>query len=219
MKEMIALIVFVVVAATTIFLAVRKKISGKLAALLLGFSIVAGYAIANYDIIQLIKWGNFEVQTAKKEISEAKQSALADISNEVKGQKESIRLLLTSVNDTREKLEEQKRALAGIVNTATELQKKIEEQKNVVLTLNNDARRTRDEIRKLNDASGQIALIMVKANYLTLSTKNEFGGLRSQKAIQEIENDINRLLPLVIPDSQQRAKWIQDLQTILPARQ
>jgi len=37
-------------------------------------------------------------------------------------------------------------------------------------------------------------------------------------AIQEIVSDLNKILPMVIPDNEERAKWIKDLQNILPPK-
>jgi len=52
----------------------------------------------------------------------------------------------------------------------------------------------------------------------TLETKSKFGTTRAEKAVKEIIKDLNKILPIVIPDNEERAKWIEDLQNILPQR-
>ena len=107
-----------------------------------------------------------------------------------------------------------------MIDKATALQKKIEEQKKEVVKLNLDSQATKQDIEKLNEASGIIALTLVKATYLTLETKNELGSSpRIEKAKTEILKDINQVLPAVIPDPQERTRWIEQLQDILPKRQ
>jgi predicted glycosyltransferase len=54
--------------------------------------------------------------------------------------------------------------------------------------------------------------------YFTLGNKSEFGTTRAEKAIKEIINDLNKILPIVIPDNEELAKWSEDLQNILPPR-
>jgi methyl-accepting chemotaxis protein len=218
MKDLIALLAFICFSITTIYLSVNKLIDLKLTIALLCFSIISGITIANYDLIKKFKWGNVEVETAKREIIGVKETALKEISSEVKDQKESIKLLISNANDTRDKIERQKESLTELIKTATDLQKKIEEQKKIVVALNQSAEKTKSDIEKLNAASSQIALTVIRATYLSMETKSEFGTERAQKAIQEVLNDLNRILPMVITDEKERSEWIRKLQNTLPPR-
>lgn len=218
MKELIALLVFVFISAPTIYLSIKKRIDTKLTVILLCFSIASGFFITNYDIITRFKWGKVEIETAKNAISAAKQAALDEIASEVKDQKESIKLLIANANDSRDKLGKQKLAMEELIKTATALQKRIEEQKRSIIALNQTAEKTKADIEKLNAASSQIALTVIRATYFSLETKGEFGGPRSQKAIEEILSDLNRILPMVIPNEKERSEWIKKLQTALPKR-
>jgi len=215
MQETIGLIVFLFITAFALYRAVYKKMNLKLTTTLLCFSIASGFSIANWDIITKFKWGQVEVETARRAIGEAKQSALNEIASEVKDQKESIKLLVSNANDSREKIEKQKQGLERLIKTATDLQGKIEEQKKITVSLNQSAQKTKSEIEKLNGASAQIALSLIRAFYFTMETKSEFGGPRSQKAMEEILNDLNRILPMVIPDPKERVEWVKKLQSTL----
>jgi len=125
--------------------------------------------------------------------------------------KEAIRLLISNANDTKNKLE-------NLIKIATNLENNIEEQKKEIIEINKFAENTKKEIETLNNASAQIALILVRATYLTHETKGEFGTPRAKKAIQEIMNDLNKILPMVIPNNEERAKYINDLENILPPK-
>jgi ABC-type transporter Mla subunit MlaD len=151
------------------------------------------------------------VETAIKEIQETKETAIKEISSEVKGHEESIRLLISDANDTKDKIE-------NLIKIATNLGNNIEKQKNEIIEINKFAENTKKEIERLNAASDQIALILVRITNFTLETRSEFGTTRVKKAIQEITNDLNKILPMIIPDNEERAMWIKDLQNFLPPR-
>lgn len=216
MKELIVLVIFLSLVIFAIFMAVTKKIDRVLTSIILCFSIISGISIANYDIVKRYKWGNIEVEIAKKEINEVKDAALSEITKEISNQKDAIRLLMSDANNTRENIERQKSELNRLISTATELQEKIIDQKNKITALKKSAENTKKDIENLNNAASQIALILVRATYFTIETKSEFGTNRSQMAIQEIINDLNKILPMVIPNEKERLEWIKKLQSTLP---
>ena len=105
-----------------------------------------------------------------------------------------------------------------MIKIAEVLKNTIEKQKLDISQLNSDTEKTKKEIEVLNIAAGKIALMSIKASYLMMETKNEFGGQRVKKAIDEILKAINTVLPMVIPDKQKRAEWINNLKNTLPER-
>ena len=60
MKEITALLIFIVIATITIYLSVEKRINIHLTIVFLIFAILAGLAAANYDIVKRLKWKDFE---------------------------------------------------------------------------------------------------------------------------------------------------------------
>lgn len=218
MKELIAILFLIGFSVPTVRLLYSKQIEVTAAATVLAFALFGAFAMTNYDVIQKIKWGGIEVETAKQEIVKVKDTAIGDIRKEIGEQKDSIKLLISGVNDTREKIEQQKKSLSELITKASELQQHIENQKASIWALNQEGLKTKSEMQKLNRASAEIALILVRATYLTLETKSEFGTDRAQKAIDLITSDLNKILPMVIPENQDRSKWIQDLKDSLPVR-
>lgn len=219
MKEIIGLLVFICIAIVAIYLSVAKRIDYKLTLVLLLFSILAGFTVANYDIIKRLKWGDFELETAKKELEGVKNYAIQEIKGEVKTQKESMELVIRDANSIAIEIKKQKKEVNSVVKTAKALQNKIEERKKEIISLNEETERTKKELVNLNLAAQQTALTLIKTTYLTLSTKNEIGSSpRLKKVTQEIENDINRILPMVIPNNIERSQWINNLKNILPSR-
>jgi len=130
MKVTIGLLIFVCITAITIHLpSVKDRRQDSLA--VLSFAVLSGFVAANYEVIQRFKFGSegVELETAKKEIGSAKSTALTEIKTEVTNQKESIRLLISTANETSEKLEDQRKALTKLIDTATALQQKIEDKR------------------------------------------------------------------------------------------
>jgi len=215
MKELIAFLIPFCIVCISIYLVVIKKIDYKILIVLLVFAIFSGLTIANYDMLEKFKFGSkfisIEVETAIKEIQETKETAIKEISSEVKEHEQSIRLLISNANDTKDKIE-------NLIKIATDLDNNIEEQKKEIIEINKFAENTKKEIEILNAASAQIALILVRVTYLTLETKSEFGTSRAEKAGKEIINDLNKILPIIIPDKEERAKWVKNLQNILLPR-
>ena len=215
MKELIAILTYIIIFIIAIYFSVIKRRDLKLLIIFLAFAIFSGLAISNHDMLEKFKFGSkfvsIEVETAIKEIQETKETAIKEISSEVKEHEESIRLLISNANNTKDKIE-------NLIEIATELGNNIEKQKKEIIEINKFSENTKKEIETLNTASAQIALILVRATYFTLETKSEFGTSRAEKAIQEIMNDLNKILPMVIPDNEERDKWIKDLQNILPPR-
>ena len=195
-----------------------KQIDVKVAITIFTFALFSAFLITNYDVIQKIKWGGIEVETAKKEINEIKDNAIEEIKKEIGDQKKSINLLISGANDARAKIDQQKKSLEELIKKASELQQNIENQKASILALNQEGLKTKSEIQRLNRASAEIALIVVRTTYLFSTTKNEIGTDRAQKAIELIYNDLNKILPMVIPDEKERSKWIRSLENSLPVK-
>lgn len=218
MKEIIALIVFLSFAIVTIYLATTKQIDAKLTIVFIIFSLLAGFLIANYDFIKRFKWKDVELETFQRDVTTVKEQALDEIRKEVEDQKQSIKFLITNANDTRDKLELQKKAVESLIETVKKTEKSVDTQKETVEALNKRAEDTKKQIEILHRASSELAILLTKITWLQLETKSEFGTDRAQAAIQKITEDLNKIIVVVIPNDQERAKWIQELQKSLPPR-
>lgn len=211
MKETIAILFGVCLTIFTLYLILTKQIDAKISVVLLIFALIAGLGIANYDIIKKIKWKDVELETYERKVQDIKEGALHEIEREVVNHKESISLLITSLNDTREKINAQRKAVESLVE-------KISQQEQRLQDLTNKADSTKNRIEILHKASSDLALLLTKITWLQIETKNEFGTNRGQKAIEQILNDLNRIVAVVIPDPQERNQWIGELRSSLPPR-
>jgi len=94
----------------------------------------------------------------------------------------------------------------------------IESIKNEVANLTKKAEDAKAQIESLNQASNKLALLLTKITWMQISTKGEFGTERVKVAEQNISDEINKILDVIIPDPQERKKWIEELVGLLPVR-
>lgn len=211
MKETVAILFGVCVTIFTLFLVVTKQIDAKISAVLLIFALIGGLGIANYDIIKRIKWKDIELETYERKVKDIKEDALHEIEREVSNHKESISLLIANLNATRDKIDAQRKAVESLVE-------KISQQEQRLQKLANEADSTKKRIEILHKASSDLALLLTKITWLQIETKNELATNRAKKAIEQILSELNRIVAVVIPDPQERSRWIGQLQSSLPPR-
>ncbi|MFH1870049.1 MAG: hypothetical protein ABIK82_06920 [Pseudomonadota bacterium] len=218
MREVVAITLGVFIMGITVVLLRSKEIGTPTVAVLLGFAVLAGLAISNYDLVKRFRWKDVEVETFERHVSEVKEQAIEDIRREVLNQKESTNLLISSANRTREALEEQKRQVEVLINKVHETEARVLDQSKNVTELNDSATHTKEEIQRLYQASLDLARLTVKVTWLQAETKNEFGTARAEAATQQIVAELNRIVQVVIPDPTERNKFINDVQNSLPKR-
>ena len=104
MKEAIAL----AIGGAILILAMYQFLIGKTAvgSAMVIMSIFVGLAVSNYDSIRM-KFGEAEIETAKKEIESFKDETLAELTEDVKKQEESITKLIKNADETADRLEKQ----------------------------------------------------------------------------------------------------------------
>ncbi len=219
MKEILALLWAICITVVAIYLHATNKISRSSAGIFFAVAIVGGLTIANYDFVRRFEAFGVKVETARQEISIAKNQALAEIEKEVESHKQTIAMLVRSGNQLSTRLEDQKTVVNKMIEKAQSLenqiqvdQKKLEEVKTQVDVANQNS-------QTIYTATKELSLILTRITYVQASTKSEFGGgPRLEKATAIINQDINRVLNLMIPNLQERAHFIEELQSSLPAR-
>ena len=211
MKEIIALLVFILVAAITIYLSVTKQITIRLTITFLVFAIFSGLAVANYDFLKKMKWKDFEIETFERKVQSVKEIALEEIHKEIDSQKESIKLLISNANNIQEKIEVQKQIIK-------KTQEEIDDQKSNLESLNTRAESTERRIQTLHKASSDLALLLTKITWLHLETKSEFGTDRAKTAINQINVELNKIIQAIFPEQGERNAWILELKNSLRPR-
>jgi hypothetical protein len=202
MREMIALLVFLVVAGLAIVLATKKRIGNPLAAILLAFSLISGWGIANYDWIKEVKWQVPGLAGFRKQITEMKESAVDDIGKETDEKRSSLGLLVSSVNDTLEQINSRKQEMEIL----SEAMKKTEEE----------IRAQEQKVKELNAGLSELALLLTKITWLQFQAVGEPSNARAQVVTQRVMDSLDEIVALVIPDPQARSQFVSSLMNSLP---
>lgn len=227
LKGFIAILFFIVVFGLTFRLAYLKKLSENLTKIFLLFAILGGLVIANYDLIKRFKYKDFELETAVKEI------AVQEVKKEVENQKESISLLIREMNQASSTLQEQSESLGKLISKADVTSQEMNTLNKDLISAKNDINIQRERIEKLATTIEEtsikigrifrliqdLSLKIAKITYFYVETKSEIGTQRDKIARQKMIDELNELLPVVLPNSTDRATWIQQLEKMLPARE
>jgi hypothetical protein len=83
MKEAFALIFFVALTGTTLYLAFKKKLDFKFTCTFLIVALLGGFGIANYDFVKRFKWLGAEFETFERRVKTVKDEALDEIRAEI----------------------------------------------------------------------------------------------------------------------------------------
>ena len=104
-KEIIALLVFLIITGLTIYLTIKRRIGNTLTVAFLAFSLLTGLAIANYDVIGRVRWEIPGLSIFTSQVDQVRDQALEDIRKEAEIQGEIIRPLMADLNATAEKID------------------------------------------------------------------------------------------------------------------
>lgn len=158
------------------------------------FVLTSMLLIEKYDYFKFA-FGNTFVEFRKK-VEQLEDSFLSKLDREVQKQKESIELLISTANQTKNALETQRDELKSLIEVANTL-------KNEVTQLNEDTNRTKRDIENLNKASEEVVLTVVR------NLRNEFGPEKTNKAIRSSKNDIDKILTTMEVDPSARKRLIE----------
>ena len=215
MQTTIALLCGISVAAIAVVLHVRKNVDKTVLTIMFGLAIVGGLAIANYDVLTKWKGLGIEMETARGEIQVEKESALKEIKKEVGRHKDSIAVLMKSANDLTKQLEKQKEVAEALVEKATELESEIDNDQKQLAKIKTDVIKAKQATQASYNATEELAKIITRIAYFQVATKNQFGTAKAKKAIQKITADLNRITVMMIPDREERGRFVRGLQNEL----
>ncbi|MCE5242196.1 MAG: hypothetical protein ABFD98_19810 [Syntrophobacteraceae bacterium] len=212
MKEILGLIVFLTLTGAAVWLAVSRRTSNVFSAMVLAFSLVSGWAVANYDWIRTAKWEIPGATETLKRVSEAGTASVAEIRRESEERKLALDALSAEVREAGEKIVVQRKGIDSLVEEL-----KAKEQK--IAALSEKAGQAADQSASLQRNSADLALMITKVIWLLVEAKDEYGAERAEKATDELLNQLDEVVRVAIPDPDARAKFTSSVMNSLPPRQ
>ncbi len=219
MKETVALIVFVSIAAFACFLIVRKRIGIPVAVVLLGFSLLAGWGIANYDWIRTARWQVPGIPEYRQQIETVRENAVQEYCGELEGRKAEIGLLMSGIEDAQRKTESQLKELQALMASVKKSSEDLKAEEQKVTELKQQEEHAREQITAIQKGSSELALLMTKVTWLLVEAKTSTGSKRSEEATKQLLDGLDEVVALVLSDPAERAKFVSGVVDSLPPQE
>jgi|WetSurMetagenome_2_1015567.scaffolds.fasta_scaffold100176_2 hypothetical protein len=219
MKEIVALTVFLLVCSSTIFLAVKKQIGSGLTAVFLVFSLFAGLAIANYDLLREVKWEVPGLALFRNEVDQVKEKALEELRYEAESQKLTIQANIGDLNATSEKLDTGIKYAEALLESIKKAEEKLKVQE---LNLKEQTARVDQAAERgaaIYGASADLALLLTKAIWLQFQARDDSDVKRRDLAVKQVMDQLDVIVGAVIEDPEVRSEFINSVMRSLPPRQ
>jgi hypothetical protein len=217
-KESIALLIFLAMVGLTLYLTLKKQLTTTLTIVLLVFSLLAGLAIANYDLLRTAKWEIPGLPVFRGQVNWIKDQALEDLQKEADLQRQTLKPLIADMNGTSEKIDagiKYAEALLESIRKAEERMKKEEfALKEQGLKIEQAAQQATAFSRALSD----LALLFTRVTWLQLQAREESDVKRRDAAIRQVMDQLDAIVDLVIEDPEVRSEFVNSVMGSLPPR-
>jgi hypothetical protein len=219
MREIVALSVFMAVSGITVYLSVNRKIDNVLTAILLIFSLVSGWSIANFDWLSKVRWEMPGIAAYEQRVNQIKEEHLEEITKEIASYKESLGIADSGVNAINEKMDLWRKDLELFSEKVRSAEESLKNESKRMKEESDKLARTREQIIEIYLASSQLALSLTRVAWFQIEVGGEPQGEKSKAAVQQLLDELDVLVGLVIEDPQARAKFVSEVMGSVPAGQ
>jgi hypothetical protein len=218
MKEIIGLIVFLIVCSSAIVLAVKRVIGTGLTAVLLAFSLLAGLAIANFDLLGKVRWEVPGLSLFQGEVNQVKDQAFEDLRNEVEYQRQTIRTAISDLNATSEKLDAGIKYAEALLDSVKRAEEKLKVQELGLRERTIKIDQAAERASAVYGASSELALLLTKAIYLQFQVKDEADAKRREAVFRQVMDQLDAIVNFVIEDPDVRSEFVNSVLGSVPPR-
>jgi hypothetical protein len=218
MKEIIALIVFLVVCSSTIYMAVRRDIGSGLAAVFLVFSVLAGLAVANYDLLRDVKWEVPGLSLFRNEASQIKEQVLDDLRYEGESQRQTIRANISDLSATSEKLDAGIKYSEALLESIKKAEEKLKIQELNLKEQTAKVDQAAERAAAVYGAIADLALLLTKTTWLQFQARDDTDAKRRDLAVKQVMDELDVIVGFVIEDPQVRSEFVNSVMGSLPPR-
>ncbi len=219
MKEIVALTVFLLVCSSTIFLAVRKHIGSGLTAVFLVFSLFAGLAIANYDLLREVKWEVPGLALFRNEVNQVKEQAFEDLRYEAQSQRLLVQANISDFNASSEKLDTGIKYAEALLDSIKKAEEKLKVQELNLKEQTAKADQAAERAAAIYGASADLALLLTKTIWLQFQARDDTDMKRRDLAVKQVMDQLDVIVGAVIEDPEVRSEFINSVMRSLPPRQ
>lgn len=219
MREVIALAVFLTFSGFAIFLAARGRSGNVLTAILLAFSVLSGWGIANYDWIRTVRWEVPGIEAFRNQLDEIREDAVMEIQKAADARGSELRTVVAEAEAAAEQSEARKRSLDASLEAALKAEERIKVYEQRLLEIYGTDFAAKDDAWEANRANHELALILTRIAWLLLESRDNPGDERCQLAVQGIKDSLDEVMMIVIKDPEERVRFISEVMNSIPPKQ
>jgi hypothetical protein len=219
MREVIALAVFLSFSGFAIFLAARGRAGSFMTAILLAFSALSGWGIANYDWVQTVKWEVPGSEAFRTQLNVIREEAVAEIQRAGDARRSELKNTVAEAEVAAEKSEAREKSLETVLESALKAEERIKVYEQRLLELYGKDFAAKDNAWEASRSNHELALLLTRVAWLLLESRDNPGDERCQAAAQGIMDSLDEVMTIVIKDPEERMQFISEVMNSIPPRQ
>jgi hypothetical protein len=219
MKLLVGLTVFFMMTGLTFYLAGTQRIHALVTGVLLTFSLLSGFVITNHDWLNHLRFEVPGLETYQDQVVKIRDTAVQEIRNETRQQKQEILDLLAEHEDVTARLESQKKSLDGLLDSIRSAENEFKGREQLMKEMVTRGEQMRDQIVAVQNESSELALLLTRVIWLHSQAATQQNPERRDAAIKQVMDGLDAVVGLIIPDQQARSEFISGVMSTLPPSQ
>jgi chromosome segregation ATPase len=183
---------------------------------LLTFSILSGFVIAQYDWLERLRFEVPGLQSYQDQVVRIREEASRDLLADAQQRKKEFLTLLTEHEELTARLESQKKNVETVLDTLHALENDLKEREKALRDLVARAEQARDQMLTIQGHSSELALMLTRIIWLQFQAGSPQNQERSEAAVRQIMDGLDEIVGLVISDPQARSEFITGVMGSLP---
>jgi septal ring factor EnvC (AmiA/AmiB activator) len=216
MKLLVGLAVFFMMAGFTFYLAGTQRIHALVTAVLLSFSLLSGFVIANYDWLERLRFEVPGLQLYEDRVLRIREEAIQELRGEVERRKKELSDLMAEHADLTGRLESQKKNIEAVLDSTRSFENELKEKEQALKDIAARAELARDHMVAVQGRTSELALLLTRITWLQFQAANQQSPERAEAAVKQIMDGLDEIVGLVITDPQARNEFVSGVMGSLP---
>ncbi len=209
MRETIALAVLLLFAASTLFLAAKKRIGVGIAAAFLCLALIAGWIVSHHDWLNTMGIGGTSGSGGDHPDGSPQGTGAQGLHA---GQP------IPTLRDILATLESQQKALEALGESNGKVREKLNAGDQQLKELQESLEQVKREAEALRTRSSELALMITRIIWLQMEAMDDTDVDRADAAVEKILDEMDEMMKLAIEDPVARSRFVDDIKKALPPR-
>jgi len=215
MAVLVGLAVFFMMAGWTFYLAGTQRIHASVTAVLLCFSLLSGFVIANYNWLERLRFEVPGLQVYEDEVTRIREEAARRLRAEALEQKREFSDLVAEHGALTARLESQKKNVETVLESLRSLDGELKEREKALKDLVARAEQARDQMTAIQSQTSELALMLTRVIWLQIQAAHQQNPELAEAAVREVLDGLDAVVGLVIADPQARNEFVSGVMNSL----